>query len=132
MHDVERGKHKYEDNKSAHSRNILEKVDEDGITIRGEAVQHPRGGAPQAVPEREAIDRGIKRDGSLCGLLDRMSIVDEREWGIGFALDCAQVECAGGIYAEETEAMQVRCPAEDASPRKEENAEGKGKRYDEG
>lgn len=58
VHDVVRGKQKYEDNKSAHGRNILEKVDEGGAAIRCRAIHRPRSGAPQAIPEREAINGG--------------------------------------------------------------------------
>lgn len=58
VHDVVRGKHKYEDNKSAHGRNILEKVDEGGVSIRRRAIHRPHGGAPQTIPEREAINGG--------------------------------------------------------------------------
>jgi len=63
------------------------------------------------------------------------SIVDgdeERERRGGFALVCAQVEYAGGIYTKETKTVEVRRPAKDACACEEEDAEGKGKMYVEG
>ena len=55
LHEVEWRNHAYKDNKRAHGRYKLERVDEDGIAVRGGAVQHPRGGTPYAVPESETI-----------------------------------------------------------------------------
>lgn len=94
LHDVVRGKHKYEDNKCAHGRYVLEDVDEHRAAVRGGAIECPRTGAPQDVPDREAINGRPGGDGGrVCGCLERavrMSTVDgKRGRSGGSALVCA-------------------------------------------
>jgi len=106
LHRVEWGDHTYEDDKGAHGRNILERVDEGGIAVRGGAVQGPRGGEPQAVADRETIKGGRERDGVvLRGCLARAVSVStvhggERESRGRCTFVCAQVECAGSVDAQ--------------------------------
>jgi len=106
LHKVERGYHTYEDDKGAHGRNILERVDKGGIAVRGGAVQRPRGGEPQAIPERETIKGGTERDGAgrscLAGAVGVSNVRGEREsrGGCGCTLVSAQVERAGSAYAQ--------------------------------
>jgi hypothetical protein len=97
---------------------MLGRVDEEGIAIRGGAVQRPRGGAPQAVPESETINGGTRGGGGIRGCFECAVCVStvhgEREGRGGSTLVSAQVECAGGVYAQETKAVEVRGPAKDA------------------
>jgi hypothetical protein len=94
LHDVVRGKHKDKDDERAHGGHILEKIDEHGAAVRGEAVERPRSGEPQAIPEREAINRRMKRgDGGVAGALSepcacRPSGVRGR--GRAYARSCAR------------------------------------------
>ena len=46
LNDVVRGDGAHKDDKCAHCWNVLEEIDEDGVAVRGGAVQHPRQGAP--------------------------------------------------------------------------------------
>lgn len=115
---------------------MLGRVDDEGIAIRDGAVEHPRGGAPQAVPESETINGGARGSGGIRGCFECAAGVStvhgEREGSGRSTLVSAQVECAGGVYAQETKAVEVRGPAQNAQACEKEDAEGEGKGYDEG
>ena len=47
-------------------------------------------------------------------------------------MSCVKIECAGGINAKETEAVQVRSPTQDTKANEAQNAEGKREADNEG